>query len=133
MIYRDVDPELDNLAERRNYRKADNINYEDGDWQSSIYYQDDAVAEAEMGGRQMYVFGTQTLINDRARVYKGGSWMDRAFYVTPGARRYLQEELSTDFIGFRCAMTRVGSPQGNTKKGGNWFKSKKKPVKRKYK
>lgn len=112
LIYREVDVELDNLAERRNYRKADNIDYEDGDWQSSIYYDLEPSSESELGGKTMYDFGKQTLINDQARVYKGGSWMDRAYYVTPGARRFLQEDVSTDYLGFRCAMTRVGSPIG---------------------
>ena len=37
------------------------------------------------------------------RVYKGGSWNDRAYYLNPGARRYLPQNASTDYIGFRCA------------------------------
>lgn len=37
------------------------------------------------------------------RVYKGSSWNDRAYYLNPGARRYLPQNASTDFIGFRCA------------------------------
>jgi hypothetical protein len=32
--------------------------------------------------------------------------------MSPGTRRYLDERLSTDYIGFRCAMARVGSPVG---------------------
>jgi formylglycine-generating enzyme required for sulfatase activity len=50
------------------------------------------------------------MINDKVRVYKGGSWKDRAYYLVAGTRRFLDEALSTDYIGFRCAMTRVGSP-----------------------
>ncbi len=53
-----------------------------------------------------------TLISDKSRVYKGGSWKDRAYWLVPSARRYLDEEQSTDAIGFRCAMDRVGSPTG---------------------
>ena len=60
----------------------------------------------------MYYTENETLISDRTRVYKGGSWLDRAYFVTPGSRRFLREDLSTDYIGFRCAMTRVGSPIG---------------------
>ena len=52
------------------------------------------------------------MIDDKARVYKGGSWKDRVYFMTPGTRRFLDEKLSTDYIGFRCAMTRVGSPIG---------------------
>ena len=43
---------------------------------------------------------------------KGGSWKDRAYWMSPGARRFLDQRLSTDYIGFRCAMQRVGSPTG---------------------
>ena len=60
----------------------------------------------------MYQFGQSTLISDRARVYKGGSWADRAYWMTPGTRRFLAEDQSSPYIGFRCAMIRVGSPVG---------------------
>ncbi len=52
------------------------------------------------------------LINDKARVYKGGSWRDRAYWLSPGTRRFTDENQSTNDLGFRCAMTRVGSPVG---------------------
>jgi hypothetical protein len=32
--------------------------------------------------------------------------------MSPGTRRFLDETQSTDDIGFRCAMVRVGSPTG---------------------
>jgi formylglycine-generating enzyme required for sulfatase activity len=56
--------------------------------------------------------GITTLINDHVRVYKGGSWRDRVYWLTPGARRFLEETYSRDDIGFRCSMLRVGSPGG---------------------
>jgi gliding motility-associated lipoprotein GldJ len=52
-----------------------------------------------------------TLITDRSRVYKGGSWKDVPYWMSPGTRRYLDEKMSRDDIGFRCAMDRVGSPK----------------------
>jgi hypothetical protein len=52
------------------------------------------------------------LVSDKSRVYKGGSWKDRAYWLAAGNRRYLDEDKSTDAIGFRCAMDRVGSPAG---------------------
>ena len=117
ILYRDVNVETDNLQNRRNYRTADNINHQDGDWESNINY-----SEADMGSnpnfdkedtkKTMYEFGTSTLINDKAHVYKGASWKDRAYWMVPGTRRHLTEDQSTDFIGFRCAMTRLGSPVG---------------------
>ena len=33
-----------------------------------------------------------TLINDNARVYKGGSWKDRAYWLNPSTRRFLDQE-----------------------------------------
>ena len=53
-----------------------------------------------------------TLINDNARVYKGGSWKDRAYWLNPSTRRFLDQESSRDDIGFMCAMIMVGSPSG---------------------
>lgn len=59
-----------------------------------------------------YDYGASSLVNNRARVYKGGSWNDRAYYLAPGSRRFLDETKSSAEIGFRCAMIRVGSPDG---------------------
>ena len=50
-----------------------------------------------------------TLITDEVRVYKGGSWKDRAYWLDPAQRRYLPQYIATDYIGFRCAMSRLGS------------------------
>jgi formylglycine-generating enzyme required for sulfatase activity len=53
-----------------------------------------------------------TLVDDRAYVYKGASWKDRAYWMGPGTRRFLDKEQETSYLGFRCAMVRVGSPVG---------------------
>ncbi len=50
-----------------------------------------------------------SLISDRVRVFKGGSWKDVAYWMSPGTRRYLEEDSSTADIGFRCAMIRAGT------------------------
>ncbi len=50
-----------------------------------------------------------SLITDKSRVYKGGSWKDVAYWMSPGTRRYLDQDSSTATIGFRCAMIRAGS------------------------
>ena len=50
-----------------------------------------------------------SMITDEVRVYKGGSWKDRAYWLDPAQRRYLPQYIATDYIGFRCAMTRLGS------------------------
>jgi hypothetical protein len=110
--YRNVDPEQDNLQARRNYRQADNINYLDGHWESTIFYTEEKDGVESRGDAAMYDFTVTSLINDKARVYKGASWKDRAYWAVPGTRRYLTEDQATEYIGFRCAMTRVGSPIG---------------------
>ena len=101
-------------AGRRNYRQADNINYVDGDFTSTITHDWNTPPEDSTSGtsKLMYDYSTTSMINDKARVFKGGSWNDRAYYLVAGTRRYLDEQLATDYIGFRCAMTRVGNPIG---------------------
>ncbi len=62
-----------------------------------------------------------SLVDDNVRVYKGGSWRDRAYWLDPAQRRYFPQDMATDYIGFRCAMSKVGpksnkkSPRGNPK------------------
>jgi hypothetical protein len=106
MKYRDVTLE-ENLG-RTNYRVADNIDYRDGDFNSST-----AFNQGEDGSddpNRMYDYGKSSLVNNESRVYKGGSWNDRAYWLVPGTRRFLDERKSSSTVGFRCAMTRVGTP-----------------------
>ena len=58
-----------------------------------------------------FQYGKTSLVHDKSRVYKGGSWNDRAYWLTPGARRFMDQDKSSAEIGFRCAMIRVGSPE----------------------
>ena len=104
------------VAERENFKKGDVSNYLDGD--------DDNV---------VYEYGVHSLINDKSRVIKGGSWADRLFWLSPGTRRYKSEDKGDRTIGFRCAMVRTGGSAGNDDTGGNMFKSKTKSQKRRYK
>jgi hypothetical protein len=108
MRYREIT--VEESIDRRNYREADNIDYRDGDIESSIYYLDPGYEDKP---NRMYQWGVTTLISNRSRVYKGGSWDDRAYYIQPAIRRFLDERQSTSDIGFRCAMSRVGSPKGH--------------------
>ena len=109
----DADHKDENLH-RRNYKKADNISYLDGDKTSSLYFQEESLEPDELKKMMYEITGEQptTMIDDRARVYKGASWRDRAYWMGPGTRRFLDEEQSTNWLGFRCAMVRVGSPVG---------------------
>jgi len=60
---------------------------------------------------QSALYGVTTLVNDKSRVYKGGSWDDQAQWLNPASRRHLQENESTADIGFRCAMTMLGAAE----------------------
>ena len=128
---------------RRNYKKSDNINYLDGDIESQMggttkdidenSDEDKSTIDIDKRNKgkdddgndqnirntgnsnEMYSYGETTLISDKARVYKGGSWKDRAYWLNPGTRRFLDQTLASDCIGFRCAMDRVGSSQSDLK------------------
>ena len=112
MQTREVDiknPE-DDLNNRRNYKKAQNIDFLDGEFSSSVYYADETMAEPTKKNKLMYETGKMSLQSNTTKVYKGGNWKDRTFWMAPGTRRFLEEKRSQDNIGFRCAMHRVGSP-----------------------
>lgn len=121
---------------RTNFSESDNRDFRDGDKRSTRYYQSFGDEDEEIDeSKRMYNSPTHTvssdstgtmerqfdkstnrttLINNEVRVYKGGSWRDREYWLDPAQRRYFPEDMATDYIGFRCAMSRVGS---KTKKG----------------
>lgn len=112
----DVENELD----RDNYKAADNRNYHDGDVRSTLgpNWLDD---DGQTGSQRMYNYNgndpnthsqATSLVTDEVRIYKGGGWKDRAYWLVPGTKRYLDQTKSSSDIGFRCAMIRVGSPGG---------------------
>ena len=59
------------------------------------------------------LYGRTTLVNDRSKVYKGGSWNDMAYWLNPGTRRFMDEGDASAEVGFRCAMTNVGAAEIN--------------------
>ena len=118
---------------RQNFSESDNRNYRDGDKESTRKYSDpnDASPNGRTETAGMYdapdhpnvlkdIEGKiierkidesksrTSLITDEVRVYKGGSWKDRAYWLDPAQRRYLPQYIATDYIGFRCAMSRLG-------------------------
>jgi len=102
------------LEGRFNYRKSDYRNYRDGD-KESVYETGEKSQDEYEGSGSMYI-NTESerlsLMSDESRVYKGGSWKDRAYWLSPGERRFLIETEARDDLGFRCAMIRVGTPTG---------------------
>ena len=116
-------------AFRTNFSKAENGNIGDGDLNSTRFYQDDADRFAsrpnmynapkkpKFKGDSLEIDAKKrrTLISDETRVYKGGSWADREFWLDPAQRRYLPEYMATNFIGFRCVTDKLG-PMTNNKR-----------------
>ena len=99
----------EDVKNRSNYQKNNVINYLDGDSSSQV----------------SYGYGVTSLINDKSRVIKGGSWNDRAYWLSPGTRRFMQEDQAASTVGFRCAQTYLGPPEGPGFKDGNNFPSRK--------
>jgi len=127
---------------RVNFDKSDERNYRDGDKQSTRYFDFGNTDEGAKlsDNKRMYdapkhnvsvdSLGAMvrkydktnkrtTLVNDEVRVYKGGSWRDRAYWLDPAQRRYFPQDMSTDYIGFRCAMSRVGAKADKKKRARN--------------
>lgn len=131
---------------RQNFDRSDNRNFRDGDKQSSRQYresfsEEDGVTTETSMTSKMYNSPKHnidvddstgalireydksnkrtSLINDEVRVYKGGSWKDREYWLDPAQRRYFPQTMATDYIGFRCAMSRVGSKSKNKNKTKN--------------
>ena len=59
-----------------------------------------------------YDYGRTTLINNYTRIYKGGSWQDNAYWLSPGSKRFLNEDLAKSDIGFRCVIDHLGYVSG---------------------
>lgn len=86
------------------------LNHNDGDYKSTIQtdWTNEGVNQEDYTS-QMYDYGVTTLISDKSRVYKGGSWADGAYYLSPSVRRFMNEDESSSTVGFRCAMNKIGS------------------------
>jgi gliding motility-associated lipoprotein GldJ len=79
-------------------------------------------ADGDSASQFSYNYGTNTLVNDDAKVIKGASWNDRAYWMSPGTRRFMNANQSSSTVGFRCVMDRLGSPNGdNRETAGNHF------------
>ena len=125
---------------RTQFSDSDNRNFRDGDRRSNRNFQmfDDVEEEKDVtrlmynSPRHQVAAGDEglerqydqdntrsTLINDEVRVYKGGSWRDRNYWLDPAQRRYFPQDMATDYIGFRNAMSRVGSKSQRGKRARN--------------
>jgi gliding motility-associated lipoprotein GldJ len=127
---------------RQNFDTSDERNYRDGDKKSSRYFDFGNTDEGAklIDSKRMYdspkhnvtvdSLGNMvrkfdksnkrtSLVSDDVRVYKGGSWRDRAYWLDPAQRRYFPQDMATDYIGFRCAMSRLGAKADKKKRARN--------------
>ena len=102
-IYRPLS--FEDISDQNPYR---GVNYNDGDYKSTIQNNwNNQEGSQEAYTNQMYDYGNTTLISDHSRVYKGGSWADGPYYLSPSVRRFLEEDQASATIGFRCAMNMI--------------------------
>lgn len=100
---------------RPNFKMAYNADYLDGDEKSNPFEKDMYKFAVDDDGAVISdKENVKSLISDKTRVIKGGSWKDRQYWLDPAQRRYLPEFMAADFIGFRCAMSYLG--ESNKKK-----------------
>jgi sulfatase modifying factor 1 len=59
------------------------------------------------------LYAHTTLVNDRSKVYKGGSWNDMAYWLNPATRRFMDQGEASADVGFRCAMDMEGPAEIN--------------------
>jgi formylglycine-generating enzyme len=108
------------LATKRvDYTATDMADYEDGADDSTttdgrrVEYQ-----SLDRGNK-----AATTLISNESHVIKGGSWDDKAYFLSPGVRRYYHSSHNSSTIGFRCVMDKLAGPTLNSQ-AGNYFNGK---------
>lgn len=102
------------------YASLDVRNYKDGDprsglnkdrWKENL---DPDVATKMLYDPDSDVEGMLTSkVSNTSRVYKGGSWKDRAYWLNPSTRRWIDQTDRKNDLGFRCAMSKVGPEEKN--------------------
>jgi sulfatase modifying factor 1 len=114
-----------------------NLNGNVNEWVADIYrplsgddmddfnpYRGDSTLDGDDESSAQYETGVNTLISNKSRVYKGGSWKDRPFWLNPGTRRFLDQDKSSSTIGFRCVSSAFGFDAASdvTDKSIPWYK-----------
>ncbi|MNY30697.1 hypothetical protein D3C86_1648190 [compost metagenome] len=128
MVYRGLPGEFEKKV------IEDNRNYRDGDYQSSL----DAGGNAPSDSTEFNMYNSvkptfvvnkdgnvvlqkekkqaTSQINDYSRVVKGGSWLDSAYWLDPGQRRFKNQTKGFGWIGFRVAQDAKNSKTARTKR-----------------
>ncbi|MGB4415142.1 MAG: SUMF1/EgtB/PvdO family nonheme iron enzyme [Paludibacter sp.] len=99
---------IDSLGRIMNDSIIDVRDFKDGDPQSQINF--------SLSNSNLTVVDTfditdvlRPVISNNTRIYKGGSWKDRVYWLNPSTRRYLEQNKSANDIGFRCAVSMIGN------------------------
>lgn len=131
---REIYKGLPGTYERRTVE--DQRNYRDGDFMSSLEAGYGKEVDSSMAEYNMYNSPkTQFIVDDKGRVIlqkdnkprttkvsntvrvvKGGSWMDTAYWLDPGQRRFKEESKSFGWIGFRVAQDARDTNNKRTKR-----------------
>ena len=115
---------------------ADNRNFRDGDFQSSLDAGYGKEEDSTTAGYNMYnskqkrfivdnkgrlvlqkdKISRTTRISNEVRVIKGGSWLDGSYWLDPGQRRFREEGKSYGWVGFRVSQDAKSAGKGRTKR-----------------
>lgn len=115
---------------------ADQRSFRDGDFQSSLdagygKAEDSSTADYNMYNSKRKKFivdgkgrvilqkdpvARTSRISNEVRVIKGGSWLDGAYWLDPGQRRFRDEDKSFGWVGFRVAQDAKSQGKGRTKR-----------------
>ena len=113
------------------YNISGNVN----EWVADIYrpmntidmddfnpYRGNNALDGDDSNTSSYETNNNTLISNKSRVYKGGSWKDRPYWLNPGTRRFLDQDKASSTIGFRCAVSAFGmDTPGATDEKKSWW------------
>lgn len=95
------------------YRPLSNLDVEDFN-----PYRKSSVLDGEDPRESIYQTGENTLISDKSRVYKGGSWKDPIYWLNPGTRRFMDQDKTNTTLGFRCVISAFGMDDAKSMNDG---------------
>lgn len=105
---------IDPLGRILNDSILDVRDYKDGDAQSKINFSLNTTVNVVDTFDITDVL--RPIVSNKTRIYKGGSWKDRVYWLNPSTRRYMEQDKSANDIGFRCAMSMIGNIEQINKK-----------------
>lgn len=83
------------------YDMAGNVD----EWVTDRYEQIPSSSHTDSTAMGPSLYGHTTLVNEKSRVYKGGSWDDLPHWLIPATRRHFQQDKASSTIGFRTVQS----------------------------